>query len=154
MRKSVFTMLLFSMLTFTACSSASVSSGGSSKDASSTGTEGGKIDVPSASAGVYTTITPEEVQKLLDSDASFILLDVRTEEEFAESHIEGAVLIPNYDLGSRAAKDLPDKNALIIVYCRSGQRSSVAAKELIAMGYKNVFDLGGIIDWPYETVKG
>ena len=90
---------------------------------------------------------------MLEAD-SYILLDVRSEGEYNEEHIEGALNIPDDELGERAADELPDKNALILIYCRSGRRSANAANELIDSGYKNVYDFGGIIDWPYDTVKG
>jgi rhodanese-related sulfurtransferase len=79
---------------------------------------------------------------------------VRTEEEFIEQRIPGAKLIPDTEVTSRAASELSDKNALVLVYCRSGRRSADAAKELVAMGYSRVYDFGGIIDWPYETESG
>jgi len=90
---------------------------------------------------------------MCDTDG-YILLDVRTDEEYNAEHIEGAVLIPDYEIGSRAETDLPDKTALVLVYCRSGRRSANAANELIGMGYTSIYDFGGIIDWPYDTVKG
>jgi rhodanese-related sulfurtransferase len=81
------------------------------------------------------------------------LLDVRTSEEYKEKRIEGAVLIPDYEINDRAAAALPDKDAAILIYCRSGRRSASVAHELIEMGYTNVYDFGGINDWPYETVR-
>lgn len=108
----------------------------------------------------YTKITPENAKKIMDefkaaNDGSeFILLDVRTAEEFAEKHIEGALLIPDYELAKRAEAELPDKKQVILVYCRSGRRSEAAAKQLVALGYNHVYDFGGIIDWPYGTVSG
>ena len=74
-------------------------------------------------------------------------------EEFAEGHIEDAILIPEYEIADRAEAELPDKDALILVYCRSGRRSKIAAEELVKLGYTDVREFGGIIDWPYETVK-
>lgn len=99
----------------------------------------------------YKQITPAEAKALMEGDA--IILDVRTEEEFAEGHIEGAILIPDYEITEKAPQVLPDKNALILVYCRSGRRSKLAAEALVALGYTNVQEFGGIIDWPYEVVK-
>jgi rhodanese-related sulfurtransferase len=90
---------------------------------------------------------------MMESDEAFILLDVRTDEEYREKRIDGSVLIPDYEIGSRAEAELPDKDALILIYCRSGRRSANVANELIAMGYTNVYDFGGIIDWFYETVN-
>ena len=71
-----------------------------------------------------------------------------------EQRLEGAILIPDYEIRIRAEKELPDKNAIILIYCRSGRRSELAAVELVNLGYTNVYDFGGIIDWPYETVSG
>jgi rhodanese-related sulfurtransferase len=109
---------------------------------------------PGDSDAVYQTISADRAKALMDSGESYILLDVRTDEEFADKHIDGAVLIPDYEIKSRAESELPDKGAAILVYCRSGRRSAGAARELADMGYTNVYDFGGIIDWPYETVKG
>jgi len=100
-----------------------------------------------------TSITPQEAHKLMQSGDPYILLDVRTPSEFHEAHIEGAKLIPLDDLGVRL-NELPDRNALILVYCRSGMRASNAVKLLSGKGYTNVFNFGGIMDWPYETVRG
>ena len=100
----------------------------------------------------YRKITAEQAKaKMADTDV-FILLDVRTEEEFQEQRLAGAILIPDYEISLRAEEELPDKEALILIYCRSGRRSELAALELVSMGYTNVYDLGGIIDWPYETI--
>ena len=101
----------------------------------------------------YMQITQEEAKNIMDTQAGYMILDVRTEEEFAEGHISGAILIPDYEIGERAESELTDKDQLILVYCRSGRRSQNAAKELISLGYNNVKDFGGIIDWQYETVK-
>ena len=89
----------------------------------------------------------------MDSESDYVILDVRTEEEFNEAHIEGAVLIPDYEISAKAESILTDKEQLILVYCRSGRRSKNAAKELATLGYKNVKEFGGIIDWPYKTVS-
>jgi len=89
---------------------------------------------------------------MMRETGEYVLLDTRTDWEFADIRIDGAVLIPEYEIGGRAPTELPDKNALILVYCRRGRRSEIAANELVAMGYTNIYDFGGIIDWPYETV--
>jgi len=91
---------------------------------------------------------------MLDTDADIILLDVRTEEEFEQVRIPGAVLLPDVMIADSAFELLPDKESVILVYCRSGRRSENAAKELISMGYMNVYDFGGIIDWTFETESG
>jgi rhodanese-related sulfurtransferase len=101
----------------------------------------------------YEQITAEEAKALMDSEEGYILIDARTEKEFAGEHIEGAILIPEYEIADRAAEELPDKDALILVYCRSGRRSKIASEILVYLGYTNVKEFGGIIDWPYETVK-
>ena len=100
----------------------------------------------------YEQITPAEAKGIMDTEQNYIILDVRTEEEFAEGHIKGAILIPEYEIADRAEKELKDKDALILVYCRSGRRSKIASEELVKLGYTNVKEFGGIIDWPYETV--
>ncbi len=81
-----------------------------------------------------------------------IIVDVRTPEEYAQEHIEGAINIPNEEITDKEPEQLPDKDARILVYCRSGVRSKQAADKLVVMGYGNVYDMGGINDWPYETV--
>ena len=101
----------------------------------------------------HQIISPSEAAELLAGQEAVILLDVRTQEEYAAGHIEDAILIPNTELARRAVTELPSKDALIILYCRSGNRSASAAKDLSAMGYTRVYDLGGIIDWPYELVS-
>ena len=101
----------------------------------------------------YEQITPEEAKTIMDTQKDYIIIDARTDEEFAEGHIKNAILIPEYEVSNRAEKELPDKNALIMVYCRSGRRSKIASEELVKLGYTNVKEFGGIIDWPYETVK-
>lgn len=99
----------------------------------------------------YVSISAAEAKALMDSETGYIILDVRTENEFAQGHIPGAILIPDYDIESRAEEELPDKKQLILVYCRSGRRSKNAAAKLAEMGYINVKEFGGIMDWGYET---
>ena len=101
----------------------------------------------------YEQISAEKAKELMGTEKDYILLDARTEEEFDEGHIEGAILIPEYEVSTRAEKELPDKDQLILVYCRSGRRSKIAAQALVDLGYTNVKEFGGIIDWPYEIVK-
>lgn len=103
---------------------------------------------------VYEQITPDEAKALMDSEDGYIILDVRTPEEFAERHIEGAILIPDYEIGEKAESILTDKEQLILVYCRSGRRSKNAANELATLGYTNIKEFGGINDWKYGTVTG
>ena len=101
----------------------------------------------------YEQITAEKAKSIMDTKTDYIIVDARTQEEFAEGHIENAILIPEYEIAVRAEKELPDKDALILVYCRSGRRSKIASEELVKLGYTNVKEFGGIIDWPYEIVK-
>lgn len=100
----------------------------------------------------YEQITPAEAKEIMDERDGYVILDVRTQEEFDEAHIDGAILIPDYEIAAKAENILKDKNQLILVYCRSGRRSKNAASELVKLGYTNVKEFGGIIDWPYETV--
>lgn len=103
---------------------------------------------------VYEQITPDEAKALMDSEEGYIILDVRTPEEFAAGHIVGAILIPDYEIGEKAESILTDKEQLILVYCRSGRRSKNAANELATLGYTNIKEFGGINDWKYGTVTG
>ena len=100
---------------------------------------------------VYVNITAEEAKQIMDSEEGYVILDVRTQEEYDESHIPGAILIPNTEIEARAEELLTDKNQLILVYCRSGRRSKLAAEALVELGYTNIKEFGGIIDWPYEV---
>ena len=103
--------------------------------------------------GSYEQITPEQAKTIMDTETDYIIIDARTVEEFSEGHIEGAVLLNYEDIKSKAHVVLPDKQQLILVYCRSGIRSKIAAEELASLGYTNVKEFGGIIDWKYGTVK-
>ena len=102
--------------------------------------------------GEYVRITATQAKEMMAATEEFVLLDVRTPEEFAEGYIEGAILIPHTEIAARAVTELTEKDMLILVYCRSGRRSEEAARALLELGYTNVYDFGGIIDWPYETV--
>ncbi|NPE21149.1 rhodanese-like domain-containing protein [Fusibacter sp. A1] len=99
----------------------------------------------------YRIATPDEALSLMDDGA--LLIDVRTKEEYVTGHIPLSVLLPVDEIASGIEAIAPDKSATIIVYCRSGNRSKRAAYELIDLGYENVFDLGGIISWPYDIEK-
>ena len=100
---------------------------------------------------MYTKITAAEAKRIMDSGEEYILLDVREQDEFDEWHIPGAILIPYTEIKAQAEAKLTDKDAQILVYCRSGRRSKIAAEALSELGYTNVKEFGGIIDWPYET---
>ena len=113
----------------------------------------GYVGCSNGSSATYEQISGEEAKELMDSESGYIIIDARTQEEYDEGHIPGAILIPEYEIADRAEKELPDKNRLILVYCRSGRRSKIAAEELVKLGYTNVKEFGGIIDWKYEIVK-
>ena len=102
----------------------------------------------------YTQISMEEAIAMMEENTDYILLDVRTPEEFAELHIPGAINVPNETIGTEEISQLPNKEQLILVYCRSGNRSKEASEKLTNLGYSNVYEFGGIIDWPGETVSG
>ncbi|MEE0980412.1 MAG: rhodanese-like domain-containing protein [Acutalibacteraceae bacterium] len=100
---------------------------------------------------VYENITAEEAKRIMDTQTGYVILDVRTQEEYDEKHIPEAILIPDYEIHEKAERILTDKNQLILVYCRSGRRSKLASEDLLELGYTNIKEFGGIIDWPYET---
>jgi len=100
---------------------------------------------------VYVNITAEEAKQIMDSEEGYIILDVRTQEEYDEGHIPGAIVISHEEIAEKAEEVLTDKDQLILVYCRSGRRSKIAAEALVELGYTNIKEFGGIIDWPYET---
>lgn len=99
----------------------------------------------------YVNITAEQAKEIMDTQEGYIILDTRTQEEYDESHIPGAILIPYDEVTERAEGVLTDKDQLILVYCRSGRRSKIAAEALVKLGYTNIKEFGGIINWPYET---
>ena len=102
----------------------------------------------------YRQVTAEEAIALMEKESGYIILDVRAVQEFSEKHIPKAVNIPNESIGTEEIPALPDKNQLILVYCRSGNRSKQASEKLAALGYTNVVEFGGINSWPGETVSG
>ena len=99
----------------------------------------------------YMCITPQEAKKIMDTQEGYVILDTRTEEEYETGHIPGAIVISHEQIKEKAEQVLTDKDQLILVYCRSGRRSKLAAQDLVDLGYTNVKEFGGIIDWPYET---
>ena len=107
----------------------------------------------SATQSSYRSLTPQEAKELLDAGDA-VLVDVRTREEYEQSHIPEAIWIDNASIQDAPPEALPDLEAEILLYCRSGVRSKQAAEKLVAMGYRNVFDIGGIQDWPYEVEQG
>lgn len=138
--------LILSCIFFTACG-----------NASSIGIIGG-ADGPTSivvsdkgAKTMYKQISQEEAKRIMDSEEEYIILDTREQEEYDESHIPGAILIPYTEIENKAEEMLTDKNAQILVYCRSGRRSKIASQSLADLGYTNVKEFGGIIDWPYEV---
>ena len=101
----------------------------------------------------YISISAQEAKALMNSESDYVIIDARTQSEFDEGHIAGAILMPEYEVASRAEKELKNKDQLIRVYCRSGRRSKIAAQALADLGYTNDKEFGGIIDWPYDVVK-
>ena len=113
----------------------------------------GCVGCSGGGSATYEQISGAEAKALMDSENGYIIIDARTQEEYDQGHIPGAIMIPEYEIADRAEKELPDKDQLILVYCRSGRRSKIAAEELVKLGYTNVKEFGGIIDWEYEMVK-
>ena len=101
----------------------------------------------------YTQITVNKAIEMMESESNYIILDVRTFEEYNERHIPGAICVPNESIGTEPIEELPQKDQLILVYCRSGRRRKEAAERLAAMGYSNIYEFGGILDWTGETVS-
>lgn len=101
----------------------------------------------------YRVIDAQAAKQMMDDYPDAIVLDVRTGEEYGLEHIPGAKLLPYDDIYSNAQSTLPDKDALILIYCRTGRRSEIASRELIDSGYTRVYDFGGIVDWPFETIS-
>ncbi len=108
---------------------------------------------PANETAGYRQISMEDAAAMMAEEENYIILDVRTAAEYGEKHIPGAINIPNESIGSEEIPDLPDKGQLILVYCRSGNRSKQAAEKLAALGYTNIVEFGGINDWPGETVS-
>ena len=102
----------------------------------------------------YRQITMEEAVTMMEEETEYIILDVRTAEEYSEKHIPCAINIANEAIGTEDIPELPDKDQLILVYCRSGNRSKQASEKLVKLGYTNIVEIGGINSWPGETVAG
>ena len=102
----------------------------------------------------YQQISGKQAKELMDSEKDYVIIDARTQSEYDSGHIKGAILIPEYEIADRAEALIQNKDTLILVYCRTGRRSKIAAEELVKLGYSNVKEFGGITtDWPYETVR-
>ena len=134
MRKSIFIIVTTFFMLPTACSS------------------GGQVMDGDDMFRSYTRISQEEAKKMMERDDGHVIVDVRRQDEFDAGHIPGAICIPNEEIGSEQPEELPDLDQVILVYCRSGNRSRQAAQKLFDMGYTNVYEFGGIIDWTGEIV--
>ena len=110
--------------------------------------------LPAGQEVSYRQINMDEAITMMEEESSYIILDVRTPEEFTDKHIPGAINIPNETIGTEKIPQLPDKDQLILVYCRSGNRSKQASEKLVALGYTNIVEFGGINDWPGEIEIG
>ena len=108
-------------------------------------------ETPNTQEAVYMNITAQEAKEIMGREEGYVILDTRTQEEYDEGHIPGAILIPHDEILQKAESLLTDKDQLILVYCRSGRRSKLAAEDLQKLGYTNIKEFGGIIDWPYEV---
>ena len=112
---------------------------------------GQRVEIQEEQEAAYVNITAAEAKEIMDREEGYVILDVRTQEEYDELHIPGAILIPDTEIKDKAEDVLTDKNQLILVYCRSGRRSKLASEDLVELGYTNIKEFGGIIDWPYEV---
>ena len=108
---------------------------------------------PSGGTAAYRRVSADEAARMMKIERDYIILDVRTAEEFADGHIPGAVNIPNEEIGTAEIAKLPNKSQLILVYCKSGRRSKLAAEKLAKLGYTNIVEFGGILDWKGEIEK-
>ena len=108
---------------------------------------------PGGSANSYRQISMDEAVEMMKKESGYIILDVRRPDEYAEGHIPGAINLPNEDIGTAEIPELPDKAQLILVYCRSGRRSKEASEKLVKLGYTNIVEFGGILDWKGETQR-
>ncbi len=133
-RRSIFIIMAALLLLLTACSS------------------GGQVMDGEDMVRSYTQISQDEAKQMMQQDDGHVIVDVRRSDEFAAGHIPGAICIPNETIGSDQPEELPDLAQVILVYCRSGNRSKQAAQKLFDMGYTNVYEFGGIIDWTGEVV--
>ena len=105
------------------------------------------------SANSYRQISMDEAVKMMKNEKNYIILDVRRPDEYAKGHIPGAINVPNEEIGTEEIPELPDQSQLILVYCRSGRRSKEASEKLVKLGYTNIVEFGGILDWKGEIEK-
>lgn len=118
-----------------------------------TGDNGNTNSDSGSNSNSYQQVDAEAAKELMDTGDDYVILDARTQTEYDEGHIPGAILIPHDTVATAAENALPDKDQLILVYCRSGNRSKEASQALVDLGYTNVVEFGGINSWPYEVEK-
>lgn len=118
-----------------------------------TGDNGNTNSDSGSNSNSYQQVDTEAAKELMDTEDDYVILDARTQTEYDEGHIPGAILIPHDTVVTAAENALPDKGQLILVYCRSGNRSKEASQALVDLGYTNVVEFGGINSWPYEVEK-
>ena len=149
-------LLVLTLLFLSACAAGGVSDPPQAQDSSGSQSEQAADSQPEqpSDGGSWQTITAEDAKARMDSGDPVTVVDVRTDREYEEGHIPGALLLPVGQIGETPPALLPDLDAEILIYCRSGVRSAEAAEKLAALGYTNVSDFGGILDWPYETEAG
>ena len=123
---------------------------GEDTDISIIGGEDGPTAITVGERKMYINITPDEAKEIMDSGEDYVLLDTREKDEYDAGHIPGAILIPHTEIKDRAEDIIINKDVQILVYCRSGRRSKLAAEALLELGYTNIKEFGGIIDWKYE----
>ena len=140
---------IVSLAGLTGCFGAAADSNGNGN--SNSNSNGSNAMTGSGSSASYRQVDAETAKELMDTEDDYVILDVRTQAEYDESHIPGAILIPHDTVATAAEDALPDKGQLILVYCRSGNRSKQASQALVDLGYTNVVEFGGINSWPYEV---
>ena len=153
MKHRITILLLAGTLLLLAACSAQDGEAGSASGSQGMQSSQGQPESSSASDTAYHKITPEEAKKMMD-EGGVTVVDVRTQQEYEERHIPHAVLVPNETIMDTQPPSLPDKDAVLLVYCRTGVRSRQASEKLVAMGYTKVYDMGGITDWTYDTISG
>jgi len=142
---------VLALLLLTGCASKSIGVIGGADESTSIIVSDESADGKETAMG-YQQITQEAAKKIMDHETGFVILDVREQYEFDEGHIPGAIVLPYTQVDELAPELLPDKGQMILVYCRSGKRSKIAAEALAGLGYSDVREFGGIIDWPYDVV--
>ncbi len=145
MRKRIYCLLLAGVLIL----AAGCGSGGTADSAEQAGSNGsGQREA----AGSYTQISQEEAKAMMETEDGHIVVDVRRQDEYDSGHIPGAVCIPNESIGNEPPAELSDPDQVILIYCRTGRRSKEAAQKLADLGYTNIYEFGGIVDWTGEVI--